>query len=157
VTRFPWLAIAALVVAGATAGPAEATTFVAMTEPPSRVRRRRRGRHVTELETVGDVSGGIYTLVTVHVEATHKGDVGREIVLKQPGGELAERGLVIPGRRRSRAVSVTCSSFRRARRHGTDDRARLGTVPSSHREATARSSPSGRSPSRCWGARAFAA
>jgi hypothetical protein len=98
VIRSPWLAIAALVVAGVTTGPARATTFVAMTERAlARAADAVVVGSVTDVETVGDAAGGIHTLVTIHVEAAHKGDVGHEIVLKQPGGELAERGLVIPG------------------------------------------------------------
>lgn len=97
-TRSPWLAIAALVVAGAATTAAHATTFVAMTERTlARTADAVVVGTVTALETVGDAAGGIHTLVTVRVERAHKGDVGREIVLKQPGGELADRGLVIPG------------------------------------------------------------
>src|SRR5262245_45040327 len=98
VSRSPWLTIAALVVAGVTARPARATTFVAMSERNlARAADAVVVGSVTDLESVGDAAGGIYTLVTFHVEAAYKGDVGRDIVLKQPGGELAERGLVIPG------------------------------------------------------------
>src|SRR5262245_16629963 len=77
---------------------AHATTFVAMSERSlARAADAIVTGTVTELDTVGDAAGGIYTLVTVSVDGRYKGDVGCEIVLKQPGGELAERGLVIPG------------------------------------------------------------
>jgi hypothetical protein len=80
------------------ASAADATTFVAMSERAlARAADAIVVGTVTGLETVGDRSGGIYTLVTISVDGHYKGDVGREIVLKQPGGELAERGLVIPG------------------------------------------------------------
>jgi hypothetical protein len=94
----PWLVVAALAAAGATAGRVHATTFVAMSERAlARAADAIVVGTVTGLETVGDEAGGIYTLVTIRVESRHKGGVGGEIVLKQPGGELAERGLVIPG------------------------------------------------------------
>jgi hypothetical protein len=81
-----------------TASVADATTFVAMSERAlARAADAIVVGTVTGLETVGDPVGGIYTLVTVAVDGRYKGDVGREITLKQPGGELAERGLVIPG------------------------------------------------------------
>ena len=88
-------AVALGIVAG---GIAHATTFVAMSERSlARAADAIVTGTVTELDAVGDAAGGIYTLVTVSVDGRYNGDVGREIVLKQPGGELAERGLVIPG------------------------------------------------------------
>jgi hypothetical protein len=79
-------------------GTAQATTFVAMNERTlARASDAIVSGTVTALESVGDRSGGIYTLVTIAVDGRYKGDVGAEIVLKQPGGELADRGLVIPG------------------------------------------------------------
>src|SRR5690349_23155970 len=91
---------AGVVAAVALAGDpsAHATTFVAMNERTlARVADAIVVGTVTALDTVGDRDGGIYTLVTVAVDGRYKGDVGREIVLKQPGGELDDRGLVIPG------------------------------------------------------------
>ncbi len=79
-------------------GSAQAATFVAMTERAlARSADAIVTGTVTGLDTVGDRQGGIYTLVTVAVDGRYKGGVGREIVLKQPGGELDDRGLVIPG------------------------------------------------------------
>jgi len=90
--------VAAFLLAGLGGGVANATTFVAMSERAlARASDAIVIGTVTSLESVGDRDGGLYTLVTVAVEGRYKGDVGREIVLKQPGGELAERGLVIPG------------------------------------------------------------
>lgn len=89
---------AALVLAGLTAGAADATTFVAMSERAlTRASDAIVTGTVTGLDVVGGRDGAISTLVTVAVDARYKGDVGATIVLKQPGGELAERGLVIPG------------------------------------------------------------
>jgi hypothetical protein len=89
---------AALVLAGLAGGMAQATTFVAMSERAlARASDAIVTGTVTGLDAVGDAQGGIYTLVTVAVDARYKGDVGATIVLKQPGGELADRGLVIPG------------------------------------------------------------
>src|SRR5262245_15918418 len=88
----------ALTLLAAAALPARATTFVAMSE-----RNLARAADavvvgtIADLETVAGRDGAISTLVTVRVESSYKGDVGAEIVLKQPGGELADRGLVIPG------------------------------------------------------------
>jgi hypothetical protein len=39
----------------------------------------------------------VSTWVEVAVESAHKGTTGERLVLRQPGGELADRGLVIPG------------------------------------------------------------
>jgi hypothetical protein len=78
--------------------PAPATTFVAMSERTlARASDAIVVGTVTGLEVVGGSDGAINTLVTVHVDARYKGDVASEIVLKQPGGELEDRGLVIPG------------------------------------------------------------
>src|SRR6185369_8520619 len=77
---------------------AGATTFVAMDE-----RTLARSADaivlgtVTGRDTVGTPDGGIYTLVTLSIEGRYKGDVGATLVLKEPGGELDDRGLVIPG------------------------------------------------------------
>ena len=77
---------------------ARATTFVAMDERTlARAADAVVLGTVTHVETVGGADGAIHTLVTVHVERRYKGAVGGEIVLKQPGGELADRGLVISG------------------------------------------------------------
>jgi hypothetical protein len=85
------------VVAGL-AGGANATTFVAMSERAlARASDAIVTGTVTALETVGDAAGGVHTLVTVAVDGRYKGDVEREIVLKQPGGELDDRGFVVPG------------------------------------------------------------
>src|SRR5262245_58552531 len=88
----------ALTLLAAAALPARATTFVAMSE-----RNLARAADavvvgtIADLETVAGRDGAISTLVTVRVESSYKGDVGAEIVLKQPGGDLDDRGLVIPG------------------------------------------------------------
>jgi hypothetical protein len=80
------------------AGSVHATTFVAMSERAlARAADAIVSGTVTGLETVGTADGGIYTLVTLAVDGRHKGDVGTTVVLKQPGGELPDRGLVIPG------------------------------------------------------------
>jgi len=39
----------------------------------------------------------VATWVEVAVESTHKGPTSERLVLRQPGGELADRGLVVPG------------------------------------------------------------
>ena len=89
---------AAVLIGWLGAGVANATTFVAMSERAlARASDAIVLGTVTALESVGDRAGGIYTLVTIAVEGRYKGDVGAEIVLKQPGGELDDRGLVIPG------------------------------------------------------------
>src|SRR5262245_48820659 len=87
--------VATWLVLGPLAGhSAHATTFVAMSEKTlARSSDAIVTGTVTALETVGDPSGGIWTLVTLAVDGRYKGDVGAEIVLKQPGGELADRGL----------------------------------------------------------------
>ena len=77
---------------------AVATTFVAMNE---RTLARQADAivlgTVTGRDTVGTADGGIYTLVTLSIDGRYKGDVGATLVLKEPGGELDDRGLVIPG------------------------------------------------------------
>ena len=91
--------LAALALAlSAVVGRAHATTFVAMNERTlARASDAIVLGTVRRLETVGTRDGGIYTLVTIAVDSRYKGSVGSEITLKQPGGELADRGLVIPG------------------------------------------------------------
>ena len=75
---------------------AGATTFVAMDE-----RTLARSADaivlgtVTGRDTVGTPDGGIYTLVTLSIEGRYKGDVGTTLVLKEPGGDLDDRGLVV--------------------------------------------------------------
>jgi hypothetical protein len=46
---------------------------------------------VRRIETVGSSDGAISTLVTLEIERTLKGSVGRIVTLKQPGGRLGER------------------------------------------------------------------
>jgi len=92
------LAVVAFVALGIAAPAGHATTFVAMSERTlARAADAIVVGRITHVETVGGRDGAIDTLVTVHVESSPKGAIDGEIVLKQPGGELAERGLVIPG------------------------------------------------------------
>jgi hypothetical protein len=76
----------------------DAATFVAMTE-----RSLARSADavvigtITGVEVVAGRDGAISTLVRVSVESSLKGHLDGEIVLKQPGGDLEDRGLVIPG------------------------------------------------------------
>jgi hypothetical protein len=98
VTKVSHRLAAAVVIGGLGVGVANATTFVAMSERAlARASDAIVLGTVTALESVGDREGGIYTLVRVAVDGRYKGDVAGEIVLKQPGGELDDRGLVIPG------------------------------------------------------------
>jgi hypothetical protein len=91
----------ALVVTLAVAyGPATAgaATFVGMNE-----RRLARAADaivvgtVEHIESVASEDGGINTLVTVAVDHAYKGDVGRLLTLRQPGGQVGGRGFWIPG------------------------------------------------------------
>jgi matrixin len=92
------LGLSAVLVLAAAAGTARATTFVAMRERTlARVADAIVVGTVTNVEAVGTIDGAISTLVTVHVETSYKGALANDVVLKQPGGELADRGLVIPG------------------------------------------------------------
>jgi|GEM_PF-1341778 len=78
--------------------PAQATTFVAMSDTAlARAADAIVEAVVHDLETVGTADGAIYTLVTLQVERRWKGAPPRRLVLKQPGGQLAERGLWIAG------------------------------------------------------------
>jgi len=76
----------------ALASPGAATTFVGINE---RVLTRAADAIVVgtveHIETVGQPDGGIDTLITLEVERTLKGSVGRLVTLKQPGGRLGER------------------------------------------------------------------
>jgi hypothetical protein len=80
------------------AGVADATTIVGMNE---RALTRAADAIVIgtigEIETVGSADGAIDTLVTIEVERAVKGRVGGQVTLKQPGGQLGERGLWIAG------------------------------------------------------------
>ena len=77
---------------------AEATTIVGMSE-----RELARAADaivigtITDLETVASGEGAINTLVTIDVERAVKGAVGARVTLKQPGGQIGERGLWIAG------------------------------------------------------------
>ena len=92
-------ALLALAGALACAAPAaRATTFVAMSdETLARAADAIVVASVEDIETVGTVDGAINTLVTLHVEDSWKGSPPRRLVLKQPGGQLAGRGLWIAG------------------------------------------------------------
>jgi hypothetical protein len=80
------------------ASTARATTFVAMTERSlTRAADAIVVGTVGDMETVGAPDGSIATLVTIRIERAVKGALDGEVVLQQPGGELAERGLVVPG------------------------------------------------------------
>ncbi len=71
---------------------ARATTFVGMNERTlTRAADAVVIGTVRRIETVGQPDGGIDTLVTLEVERTLKGAVGRLVTLKQPGGRLGER------------------------------------------------------------------
>ena len=76
----------------ALAAPAMATTFVNVSERTlTRTADAVVVGTVRRIESVASPDGGINTLVTVDVEAEHKGRVGREVTLKQPGGRLGGR------------------------------------------------------------------
>jgi hypothetical protein len=84
------LAFAALVVLASAS--ARATTFVGMNERTlTRAADAIVVGTVRHIETVGVPNGGISTLVTLEVERTLKGSVGRLVTLKQPGGRLGDR------------------------------------------------------------------
>ena len=82
----------------ALAGIADATTIVGMNE-----RALARAADAIVIGTIGDIEtvasaeGAINTLVTIDVERAVKGRVGARVTLKQPGGQLGERGLWIAG------------------------------------------------------------
>jgi Matrixin len=77
---------------------ARATTYVGLSE---RALAREADAIVVgtidRLESVVDARGVIRTLVTVAVEETHKGSVGRVVTLRELGGTVDERSLWIPG------------------------------------------------------------
>jgi hypothetical protein len=82
----------------ALASPARATTFVGMNERAlTRAADAIVVGTVEHIETVGRPDGGIDTLITLEVERTLKGSVGRLVTLKQPGGRLGERASWIAG------------------------------------------------------------
>ena len=88
-----------LVLAGLTlATTVHATTFVAMNE---RTLARSADAivvgHIERLEAVAGRDGRISTLVTVAVERTLKGQVNERIMLRQPGGQVGDRGMWIAG------------------------------------------------------------
>ena len=77
---------------------ARATTFVAMTERAlARAADAIVVGTVRYIETVAAPDGTINTLVTVEVEQEAKGNVGRLVVLKQPGGRVSGRQLWLAG------------------------------------------------------------
>lgn len=83
------IALAALLVLCTTA---RATTFVGMNERTlTRAADAVVLGTVRRIETVGATDGGISTLITLEVERTLKGSVGRIVTLKQPGGRLGDR------------------------------------------------------------------
>lgn len=80
------------------ASAAHATTFVATSERAlARAADAIVAGTVERIETVGGIDGAISTLVTVRVDGTYKGATAREIVLKQPGGDLGERAFWLAG------------------------------------------------------------
>jgi hypothetical protein len=75
-----------------------ATTFVAMSERAlAHAADAIVAGTVEHIETVGTPDGAVNTLVTIDVDTAYKGAPGRVLVLKQPGGQLASRGLWIAG------------------------------------------------------------
>ncbi len=77
-------------------GTAAATTFVGVDERTlARAADAIVVGTIERIETVGGADGRIDTLVTVAVEREMKGDVGRRVTLKQPGGRLGSRRLWI--------------------------------------------------------------
>jgi hypothetical protein len=77
---------------------ADATTIVGMNERAlTRAADAIVIGTIDEIETVAGADGAINTLVTVAVERTVKGEVGARVTLKQPGGQIGERGLWIAG------------------------------------------------------------
>jgi hypothetical protein len=78
--------------------PASATTFVATSERAlARAADAVVVGTVDDIESVAGPDGSISTLVTLSVEGQYKGAVGRTLVLKQPGGQLADRGFWVAG------------------------------------------------------------
>ncbi|HZP40708.1 MAG TPA: matrixin family metalloprotease [Candidatus Binatia bacterium] len=111
------LAIGALIIL--TTPAARATTFVRMSERAlARTADAIVVGRVTRIETVGEPSGRIDTLVTVAVESEEKGHVGPEVTLKQPGGRLGGRQLWLAGSPRF-AVGDHQLLFLSASRDGT--------------------------------------
>src|ERR1043166_5386809 len=85
------------------AGVARATTFVGVNERTlARAADAIVIGTVERIETVGGSDGSIDPLGTVDVKRTYKGDVGRRVTLKQPGGRLGGRLLWIAGSPRLR-------------------------------------------------------
>jgi hypothetical protein len=77
---------------------ADATTIVGMNERAiARAADAIVIGTIGAIETVGGADGAINTLVSIDVERTVKGHVGTRVTLKQPGGQLGERGLWIAG------------------------------------------------------------
>ena len=82
----------------AVATAAHATTFVAMDERTlARTADAIVVGTIERIETIASTDDRIDTLVTVAVAERYKGDVGSEIVLKQPGGSVDGRGMWIAG------------------------------------------------------------
>jgi hypothetical protein len=78
--------------------PVGATTFVATTERAlARAADAVVVGTVEDIETVSGRDGSISTLVTLAIEDTYKGATGRTLTLKQPGGQLADRGFWLAG------------------------------------------------------------
>lgn len=124
-TRLP----AAVVLCGVltvASSPGRATTFVAMSDAAlARQADAIVMAVVEELESVGTPDGAIHTLVTLHVERAWKGSPPRRLVLKQPGGQLPERGLWIAGSPEFRRGQRTLL-FLSAHRDGTARTTALG-------------------------------
>jgi Matrixin/Thrombospondin type 3 repeat len=105
---------------------AHATTFVGMTE-----RTLTRSADaivigtVAAIESVAGPEGAINTLVTLDVESTYKGRLGRRITIKQPGGMLHGRMQWIAGSPRF-GVGERQLLFLSARRDGTARTTALG-------------------------------
>jgi hypothetical protein len=77
---------------------AHATTFVAMDERTlARTADAIVVGTIERIESIASTDERIDTLVTVAVSEHYKGDVGSEIVLKQPGGSVDGRGMWIAG------------------------------------------------------------
>ncbi len=90
--------VTALLALSSFAVPAEATTFVGMTERAlTRAADAIVIGTVEHIETVGKPNGAINTLVTIGVEQTVKGHVGPRITLRQTGGRLGGQLLWLAG------------------------------------------------------------
>jgi hypothetical protein len=106
--------------------PARATTFVGMSE-----RALTRSADaivigtVAAIESVAGPEGAINTLVTVDVDTSYKGHLGRHVTLKQPGGILHGRIQWIAGSPRF-GVGERQLLFLSARRDGTARTTALG-------------------------------